>query len=283
MQYFHPLPSGLRMHYEIRGKTDSKHPPLVFLNGLSQSTLAWRPLIQSGIEEEFSSICVDLVFQGKSDSGETYRNFEQHADDLRDLLENLGHKTYTIIGISYGGAVAQRLMVKYPEICHKVFLLSTFATKGPFFEAIGDSWKKALLCGDYELMFEVMLPFVLGKSYFEKPLVPLEELKNAKKEMSPKTSDLLKLMEATEKSSEFIGALSTSKVETIVVQGEEDILCTPEMGKKIADALQNSSFILLPKVGHTLNLEAINPLQKIILHFCGGGNLNNFPKESLEV
>lgn len=264
MKHYHYLPSGNRMYYEIRGNTDSKYPPFVFLNGLSQSTQAWLGVIQKDFGGEFTCILVDLIFQGQSDSAESFKSFEEHASDLHHLLSQLHYQTYHIVGISYGGAVAQRFIVKYPEKVTQAYLISTFSTRNEYFDTIGLGWKKALICGNYELMFDVMLPFVLGKSFFANPLIPLETLKMSKKGMSPASEDLLKLMEATEKSENFLPQLTTCKVPCVIIHGEEDILCTPAMGEEISKHLPKNELIILPKVGHTLNLEAIGSLQKIL-------------------
>lgn len=264
MEHYFKLTSGLKLFYEARGSIDSQAPPFVFLNGLSQSTQAWEGVITK-MEDLHRCYPVDLIFQGKSDSSDSYKSFEQHADDLFELLSHLPHEQYIIVGISYGGAVAQRFMVKYPQVCKKVFLLSTFGGKDAFFDAIGHSWKQALIRGDYDLMLEVMLPIVLGKSYFENPVIPLEILKSSKTAMSPAKNDLLMLMKATEISEKsFLPQLESCVVEALIIHGEEDILCTPEMGKALAEALPNGSFQLLPKVGHTLNLEAVQSLNKIL-------------------
>jgi len=269
MEKYFKLTSGLRMHYEQRGDPQSLSPPIVFLNGLSQSTLAWYGVIDAGLLD-FNCICVDLLFQGKSESPAQFRSFEQHADDLNELLQHLGYKKYFLAGISYGGAVAQRFLAKYPDLLQKAFLISTFGNKDPYFDAIGVSWKKALDQGGYDHMFDVMLPLVVGRSYFLEPVIPIETLKASKANMSPAKGDLLKLMEATEKSEySFLEKLSDVPVETIVIQGDEDFLCSPEMGRAIAEALPKGQFVLFEKYGHTLNLEAIPKLASLIKAHCG--------------
>jgi len=268
MEHYFQLTSGHRLHYEQRGNPQSQAPPIVFLNGLSQSTLAWHGVIEAGLAE-FNCICVDLLFQGKSDSAPTYRSFEQHAADLHELLTHLGHGKYFLAGISYGGAVAQRFLAHFPDMVQKGFLISTFGNKDPYFDAIGAGWKKALLQGGYDLMFDVMLPFVVGRSYFINPVIPIDTLRASKASMSPATDDLLRLIEATEKSEcSFLDRLKGVPVDTLVIQGEEDFLCSPEMGKAIADALPKGQFKLLEKYGHTLNLEAIPELASLIQEHC---------------
>ncbi|EIM78072.1 PcaD [Nitritalea halalkaliphila LW7] len=219
------------MHYEIRGIPDSSAPPILFLNGLSQSTLAWHPLLAAGLEKHATCLLVDLLFQGKSDEDEKFRSFEAHATDVYALLQHLGIQRVVLVGISYGGAVGQRLMQQYPEVIAQAFLLATFGEKNPFFNFIGAAWKQALLQGGYPLLFDVMLPWVLGKTFLTRESEKIALLRSDKSAMSPSPQRLLLLMEATAKSSEsFYAHLQDCPVPTQVIHGEEDLLCTPEMG-----------------------------------------------------
>ena len=260
----HTLPDGLNLYYELHGPADAAHT-IVFLNGLSQSTLAWGGLLPLAARHRM--VLIDLIFQGQSDTAPEFRTFDQHAADVADLLLKLSLPAITLVGISYGGAVAQRVLVQFPELAAKGILLSSFASKDAYFNAIGESWKSALRCGDYALMLDVMLPVVLGKSYFLKPLIPIELLKSSKAGQSPTTDSLLKLMQATEASGNYLPELEKVKVPVLVMHGEEDILSTPEMGRQISEAIPRGTFQVVPLTGHTLNLECIPQLLSSIGSF----------------
>lgn len=262
----HQLPDGLNLYYEIHGNTEATQA-LVFLNGLSQSTAAWGGVVRA-LGNNYKLVLVDLLFQGQSDAAPEYRTFEGHAADLAVLLKALALPETIVVGISYGGAVAQRFLVNYPELVQGGVLLSTFPYKDAYFDAIGYSWKQALLAGGYPLMLDVMLPFVLGRSYFLNPIITIEDLKNSKAGQSPSTENLLKLVRATEESGNYLEKLKKVQLPVLVVQGEEDMLCTPEMGRAMYQALPNAELEILPGIGHTLNLECIPDLAQLLNTFA---------------
>ena len=251
----HTLSDGLNLYYEYYQKSPQSKT-VVFLNGLSQSTLSWFPFVNA-LKSDYNILLIDNIFQGQSDKQGNYRTFDEHASDVCSLFQTLGLQKVFLAGISYGGAVAQRIMVNHTDYVEKAMLLSTFAYKTAYFNEIGFSWKRALQVDGYGLMFDVMLPMVLGKYYFESPLIPVDELRKMRGSVNENRDALLKLMRATEESGDYRPKLAKIKVPTLVVQGESDILTTPEMGRGIADALPDASFVVLPRKGHTLNLEAI--------------------------
>ncbi len=78
---------------------------------------------------------------------------------------------------------------------------------------------------------------------------------------------LAKLMTATAISEDFRPNLQEIQIPTLVICGEEDILCTPEMHQEIVKAMPNAIYKEIPNVGHTLNLEAIPQTVELIKAF----------------
>ena len=261
----HTLTDGAKMYYEVHGQENAAKT-LVFIGGLSQSTIAWGGYLPV-LKANYRLVVLDLIFQGKSDAPATHRSFDQHAADVKSLLDHLGLTKVYLIGISYGGAVNMRFMVNYPEMLAKSVIMASFAHKPPMFNAIGLAWTNALKAGGYELMLDVMLPAVLGKSYFENPLIPIEVIKTGRKDLHLPNHNLFMLMMATAESDDYREALKQIQLPVMVMVGEEDILCTPEINQAIADAIPNSDFRLIEKVGHTLNLEAIPQSLALIQEF----------------
>lgn len=261
----HTLADGTPMYYEIQGKADAEKT-IVFLNGLSQSTVAWSA-IAPAFYNEYRVVLVDLVFQGQSGKPENHRSYDEHAADVFHLLEANGLKNIYLCGISYGSAISQHLLVNYPGAFKGAILLSTFANDHPMFNAIGESWKAALQAGGYNLMLDVMLPTVLGRTYFEKPLIPIETMKESRVARNLETKDLLKLMRATEERGDYRAKLKSVEVPVLVVQGEEDFLIPPSVAKEVADHIPGAQFYVIEKAGHTLNLEAIPQTVKLMKEF----------------
>ena len=84
--------------------------------------------------------------QGRSDSDKSDNwHLDQWADDLRGLVDTLGIETPIVLGLSFGGFVAQNYAIRHPDRLHKLILASTVARMVPqrVFEAFrqfgGDS------------------------------------------------------------------------------------------------------------------------------------------------
>ena len=252
------------IYFEVLGNHTSTKS-IVFLNGLSQSTIAWAFMIPY-FEKEYRIIVLDFIFQGQSEKTGEVRDFDQHARDVLAVLDTLHIDKASFIGLSYGSLVAQHLGVNHPERIVKLCLMSTFAHKTPYYEAIELSWRRALDFGGYGLMLDVMLPFVLGTSYFSHPLIPIEMLKAARKDLVDANA-LGKLMDATHARSDYRSNLQKINAPTIVLHGRQDALFSVDLSKSVADHITNSQFVVIENAGHTLNLEEVKLVSEIIVKF----------------
>jgi len=264
---FHKTHDGLNLYYEVQG-TVSAPKTIVFLNGLSQSTIAWI-LTTPHFKENYRIILLDFIFQGQSDKTGECRSFDEHAKDVLGLLDELKIQKVILAGLSYGSLVAQHFAVLFPQRLEKLVLISTFAHKTPYYDAIELAWWRALELGGYPLMLDIMLPSVLSEEYFKNPLIPIEMMKQARQEVNGEKEALFKLMQATKDREDYRVELQKIKTPTLVIQGEKDLLLPVHMAAEVAKNIPNSEFKIILGAGHTLNLEAIPQMSKEIKDFIG--------------
>lgn len=70
--------------------------------------------------------------QGRSDRDKIENwNLDQWADDLRGLIEILGIEKPIVLGLSFGGFVAQNYAIRHPDRLNKLILASTVARMMP--------------------------------------------------------------------------------------------------------------------------------------------------------
>jgi pimeloyl-ACP methyl ester carboxylesterase len=255
--------NGLFYQHHFLG---DEFPTVVFLNGLSQSTMSWGAVAPSFIGK-CNVLLLDQVFQGKSTAVGEFRSYDEHATDVTLLIQSLGIGKPVLCGLSYGSAVAQHALVLFPETYSGAVLMSTFAHNAEVFMAMGESWKSALKAGGYALLLDVMLPVVLGASYFEKPLIPIQTLKEMRISNNLSAENLFKLMMATETRGDYREKLRNVKVPVLVIHGEEDLLIPVAIASQVNEFLPESDFVVLEKVGHTLNLEAIPQITALIREY----------------
>jgi 3-oxoadipate enol-lactonase len=256
---------GRKLFYEWKGLTSGERV-IIFLNGLTQSTESWG-LMLPFFENRFRILLLDFIFQGKSDKNGPYKNFDSHAGDVYELCQKENIRKPTVVGLSYGSLVAQHLAVNYPDLISKLFLLSTFGKKTPYFEAIELSWWKSLQAGGYDLLLDTMMPYVLSDNYFSNPLIPIDQLKNIRKEINQNREALLKLMQATKERHNYLSELKKITIPTVIIHGEKDLLMPVAMANEVHLCIKGSIFIIIPNTGHTLNLENFQLVSQRILEY----------------
>lgn len=256
---------NLNLYYDLKGNLKASET-LVFLNGLTQSTDAWI-LMLPYFKEKYKIVLLDFIFQGQSDKTGEWRDFDTHARDLKGVLDQENIKNVNIIGISYGSLVAQHFAVLYPEYVKKLVLLSTFAHKTPYYEAIELSWWRALEMGGYNLMLDIMLPSVLSEGYFSNPLVSISKLKNGRKDLNQNAEAIFNLMKATRERVDFRKDLKKISATTLIIQGDKDMLLPVHLAEEVHKNIRNSNLIVVRNAGHTLNLEHVGEVSGYINAF----------------
>jgi len=102
-------------------------PPLLLIHGLMVTGEMFEPAALNSLAARHRLIVPDLRGHGRSRHlGPPYTT-RQLALDLSRLLDHLGIQSAAIIGYSEGGAIAQQLVLDYPDKCERLVLACTFA------------------------------------------------------------------------------------------------------------------------------------------------------------
>src|SRR5690348_17206157 len=121
---------GTRVHYQEAG--DKKNPALLLIHGFASSTLVWSNVFLELADAGFHVIAVDLLgygYSGKPRNGEY--TIASQASFLTTLLERLGIKRATLVGSSYGGAVAAWCALDHPDRVEKLVLIGAVTNNQP--------------------------------------------------------------------------------------------------------------------------------------------------------
>src|SRR5262245_54092027 len=114
--------NGVRMHYQEAGNEDA--PPIILIHGFISSNLIWSHILLPLANAGFRVIAPDLPGYGYSDKPkDALYTIEEQSRAVIGLMDRLGIETATIVGASYGGAVAAMLALDYPERVEKLVLV----------------------------------------------------------------------------------------------------------------------------------------------------------------
>ena len=102
-------------------------PPLVLLHALSLDLTMWdQQLVEFGRTRDV--IALDLPGHGLSASLGTAPTFAAYARAVADLVRHLGAGPVDLVGISFGGMIAQTLAIRDPDLIRSLTLVATSST-----------------------------------------------------------------------------------------------------------------------------------------------------------
>ena len=110
----------LSINYQITGVG----PRVLFFNG-SGATLQSTELLLRSLSKECEVLAHDQRGLGLTSIPEGPYTMAQYAADAAALLDHVGWETCVVIGISFGGMVAQEFAVTFPERVERLALLCT--------------------------------------------------------------------------------------------------------------------------------------------------------------
>lgn len=265
---------GIRLHYQEFGGPMA--PPMVLVHGYTASLFVWKTVAPMLADAGFRVIAVDLVGFGYSEKPRGFEySIESQARIVTRFLERLGIGQATIVGSSYGGAVAATIALDYPERVEKLVLVDA---------VINDDLKShpVLRLGALPGIGEIMTPFVSDSRFFLRHrmhgtlakanhhLITDERIEGVRRPLLGADGHHSLLATSRNWSANRIerdAHLITQP--TLIIWGEDDTVIPIRDGYKLRDAVPDSRLIVLRDCGHVPQEECSNSFATIVTQFCG--------------
>ena len=232
---------GTRLHYVEAGSG----PPLVLLHGGGgnrDSFFAQLPFLA----RHFHVYALDSRGHGRSEHGDGSLSYERYAEDVYDLLNQLGIAQTTLIGWSDGGNTGLVLAVKHPEsICRMVVIGANYRPSGLMENPDAPppaphEWSTDLAWKLYDLL-----------------LAPRDA-------NSPSDDELEELW--TSGPSLTVAKLHRIKAQVLVVGGEYDLIARDHL-ITIQQAIPGARLKIFANVGHSLMQDVPAKMNKALREF----------------
>jgi 3-oxoadipate enol-lactonase len=111
----------LRMCFEIRGKG----PRLLVISGTGGDLRRSPSIFEMPIAQHFEILAYDQRGLGQTSRPNIPYTMVDYADDTNALLEAVGWDRCLVMGISFGGMVAQEFALRFPHQIERLVLAST--------------------------------------------------------------------------------------------------------------------------------------------------------------
>jgi len=240
--------------------------PLILIHGAMVSGAMFSlKSVAEELSKDFDVIIPDLRGHGKSKNMPGPYTTAQHAEDIKKLSDAINIKNAYILGISYGGVVAQQITHSYPSLVNKLILGGTF------------SYNKITLREKIEAIIALLAMRLLGATRLLHLGVNYNpELKNEpvlKKEMQKMFADNdPKAAEATMK--EVFTFDSRSWVHhihcpTLVIEGSASITVPVHHAYFLHDKIKGSQLEIFEDASHVLLWTHSERFVNVVKNFLG--------------
>lgn len=114
---------GQRLRVAIRSGNGAR-TPLLLVNGIGVNFEVLQPFVDA-LDPAIEVIRFDVPGTGGSPAPRIPYRFSMHALLVTNMLDKLGYQQVDVLGVSWGGALAQQFAFQYPVRCRRLILVST--------------------------------------------------------------------------------------------------------------------------------------------------------------
>ena len=236
----HVFLPDLRLNYQESGDTNGR--PVVFSHALGLDLSLWTRVLAL-LPQSLRLVCYDHRGHGGSDVPDGPYAMGALVRDAERLLDHLGVRDATFVGLSMGGLVAQGLAVKRPDQVRALVLSNTAAKIGT-----ADGWQRrrdAVRAGGMVAIADEVIARWFGSRQRDTAL--LAEWRSRLIATSP---EVYVGCCAALAGADIITPTSGLTCPALVIAGSEDGSTPPDLVRELADLIPGADFRLIRGTGH---------------------------------
>ena len=242
------LINGLQINYRIAGEGQ----PFLILHGWGSRADRWRVVGELLSERGIKVIIPDLPGFGESQIPSRAWSLNDYSNFVDDFTESIKLKKFYLLGHSFGGSLAIKYALKFPEKIKKLFLVAPSCVRK-------DNQKKQILgkIAKSSKIFSFLPFYSLAKRAFYKFIVRKSDYLSTKGTMRETYLKIIK--------EDFSNVLLRVKAPTILIWGDKDDVIPLEQAFLIQKKIKNSKLEIIPEGAHDIERFLPDPLSRKIL------------------
>lgn len=239
-------------------------PPLLLVMGLSAPGSAWEPHASTW-SRSFRCLAVDNRGAGVSPAPPGPWTTADLAADCAELLTRLDTGAVPVVGISMGGAIAQELALRHPELVSRLVLVATWGHCDPhmaeIFRVITEVWDRA------EIASALLQWLIWTPEWF----AAHQDSLLAERKADRMTLPALAAQVAACTGHNALDRLGAIDVPTLVTAGAADRFVPLAVSRAVADAIPGAQLEVFERTGHTHHWEELDRFNELVEKWLGEG------------
>jgi pimeloyl-ACP methyl ester carboxylesterase len=269
---------GLRLHGLQRGSG----PPLVLIHGLLGGSFCWRFSLPA-LSEHYSVHAVDLPGLAFADEAEIDCSMSCQADRLSGLIERMGWNDLTVMGCSFGGAVAM-LLAAGQTVGARIRALVLCAPVNPW-SAFGQRRIRLLSTKLGGYFLRATLPIsrpvhaiAVRRMYGDPENMPSDAVQGYRRSIlrRGRAQNVLTALRNWQRDLDALRrAIPTITIPTLLVWGDRDGAVDPRSAAELQQRLRGAQFRVIRGAGHLPFEEKPDEFSRVVLEFLESWKVGN--------
>jgi pimeloyl-ACP methyl ester carboxylesterase len=256
---------GVKTNYLEAGEG----PDVLLIHGSGPGVTAyanWR-LVIPALANDFHVVAPDMVGFGFTDRpADVEYGVQTWADQTVALMDSLDIAKASMVGNSFGGAIALRIAARHPDRVDRLVLMGTMGVSFPITEGLERVW-------GYEPSFENMRK-VLDVFAYNRELVP-DELAEVRyrASMQPGFQESFAAMFPAPRQ-RWVEAMATPEEDirrlphrTLIVHGREDQVIPVDTSLRLIHIIDNADLHVFGHCGHWTQIEKSAEFNRLVRDF----------------
>lgn len=242
----------------IRACQAGAGPPLLLLHGLLGGSFCWRFTLPA-LAQSYAAHAVDLPGLGRLEESGTDCSMSCQSDRLFRWIEQMNWNDLTVMGCSFGGAIAMLLAAKDAQASRRIRSLVLVAPVNPW-SAFGRRRIRCLSTMLGGLFLRVVLPFsrpchgiAVRRMYAEPRRLPQDALDgySASVLQPGRAQNILSALRSWQRDVDSLRPIIPQlKVPVLLVWGDQDGAVDPKSATILQQHLPNSELRWIRGAGH---------------------------------
>lgn len=255
----------LTVNYHDCGAGD----PVLLIHGSGPGVTAWANwrLTIPALEDRFRVIAPDMAGFGYTDPADDVGfSKKMWVDQLTGLLDLLDIGAVSIVGNSFGGAIALEFARTSPDRCTRIVLMGAVGTSFPLTVPLDAVWGYT---PSLDAMGQMLPLFVYDKSMVTEDLVEMRYRASVRPTVQERFSKLFphprqRWVDALAQSDEALAGIHHP---VLVVHGVDDEVIPYDASVRLANLLPNAELHSIENCGHWVQIEQKDAFNAILRDF----------------